>query len=159
MVFAWLVRAGQGLDTSAPPDAPTSMIEGMRGKAWSYTKTAAAPTASAGDAALDQSQQTLPSQSTFSEATAATPAAALPAKPLAHQERSAQSGGVPLSTGATATDGLQVGTDQDDRHQHAVDDQDDVVDHGEAEEEDTDDGEEMDAAAAFIDELDTSDSD
>ena len=134
------------------------MIEGMRGKAWSYTKTAATPTDSAGDAALDRDQDLLPSPSTFSEAAAATPAAALPRKAVAHQQCNAQSDGGSLSTGTTATDGLQHSTDQDDGQQHAVDDNDDVIHCGEQEEEDTDEGEEMDAAAAFIDDLDTSDS-
>eukprot|EP01043_Picozoa_sp_COSAG02_P019015 COSAG02_NODE_904_length_16045_cov_3920.854697_14_plen_159_part_00 len=156
--------AGQGLDTSAPRDAPTSMIEGMRGKAWSYTKTAAASTDSAGGAALDRGQQLLPAPSTFSEAAATIPAAALPAKPVAHQQRSARSAGDSLSTdslstGATATDDLQHSVDQGNQQQHADVDNDDVVDDGKEEQEDTDEGEEMDAAAAFIDELDTSDSD
>ncbi len=151
--------AGQGLDTSAPRDAPTSMIEGMRGKAWSYTKTAAVSTDSAGGAALDREQQPLPSPSTFAEAAATTPAAALPAQAVAHQQRSAQSGGYSLSAGATATDDLQHSEDQGNRQQHAVIDNDDAVDDGKEQQEDTDEGEEMDAAAAFIDELDTSDSD
>ena len=33
-----MLPAGQGLDTKAPVDTSTSVVEGMRGKAWKYDK-------------------------------------------------------------------------------------------------------------------------
>lgn len=154
-----LVYAGQGLDASAPRDAPTAMVEGMRGKAWSYTKTAAAPAAQA-DAADDRAHYPLPASSSFSEATSATATtvATLPFKleacgqrvNLPDAVRGTQSDRARALSPATATTSgsMQHTTNQDSQSNDTVDDVDGVdVDDNEIEQ--------MEAAAAFIDELDT----
>jgi hypothetical protein len=128
------VFAGQGLDANAAPDAPTTIVEGMHGKAWSYTNTAVL----------------LPT-----EPAAITPAPALPGQAVAPAQRSAQSDGETPSTSAGASDGLRHSTEQNaEDGQHAVVDDVDAGDDDE-EEDDADEGEQMDATAAFIDELDT----
>lgn len=74
---------------------------------------------------------------------------------MAPAQRSAQSDGETPSTSAGASDGLRHSTEQNaEDGQHAVVDDVDAGDDDE-EEDDADEGEQMDATAAFIDELDT----
>ena len=42
-----MLPAGQGLDSKAPVDTSTSVVEGMRGKAWKYDKALSKPAARA----------------------------------------------------------------------------------------------------------------